>query len=124
MSEIPFQQQSVIWGQAYEILVKRGVLACLVERKILLPDHPSLADWRENKLLQVSSCVVRELDILDDAARHMVGREDAVGLLRRLAGQPRAQHLDRLVHVFCDRRLVDETRIRQQVHAVHRLASR
>lgn len=72
MREISFQQQAVVWGQAYEILVKRGVLACLVERKLLNPDHPGLSDWRENKLLKVSSSVVRELDILDDAARQVV----------------------------------------------------
>ncbi|MGZ8338612.1 MAG: hypothetical protein ACXWU9_03450 [Telluria sp.] len=72
MSEISFQQQAVIWGQAYEILVKRGVLACLVERKLLPPDHPSLAAWRETRLLSVSSCVIRELDLLDETSRDVV----------------------------------------------------
>mgnify|MGYP000453742054 FL=1 len=72
MSEISFQQQAVIWGQAYEILVKRGVLACLIERKLLPPDHPSLAAWRETRLLSVSSCVIRELDLLDETSRDVV----------------------------------------------------
>lgn len=72
MSEISFQRQAVVWGQAYEILVKRGVLACLIERKLLKPEHPGLADWRDNRLLQVSSSIIRELDILDDTSRDVV----------------------------------------------------
>jgi hypothetical protein len=72
MSEIAFQQQAAIWGEAYEILVKRGVLACLVERKLLRPEHVSLAAWRETRLLSVSSCVMRELDLLDESSRDVV----------------------------------------------------
>lgn len=72
MSEISFQQQAVIWGQAYEILVKRGVLACLIEHKLLKPDHPGLAPWRETRLLCVSSAVIRELDLLDETSRDVV----------------------------------------------------
>jgi hypothetical protein len=72
MSEISFQQQAVIWGQAYEILVKRGVLACLIERKLLKPDHPGLAVWEETRLLSVSSAVIRELDLLDETSRDVV----------------------------------------------------
>lgn len=49
MSELSFQQQAVVWGQAYEVLVKRGVLACLVERKLLPPTHPRLAAWNETR---------------------------------------------------------------------------
>jgi hypothetical protein len=72
MSELSFQQQAVIWGQAYEVLVKRGVLACLIERKLLKPDHPGLAGWRDTRLLQVSAAVLRELDLLDETARDVV----------------------------------------------------
>ena len=72
MSEIPFQQQAVVWGQAYEILVKRGVLACLVERKLLPPNHPRLIAWNETRLLSVSSSISRELDLLDESSREVV----------------------------------------------------
>jgi hypothetical protein len=72
MSELSFQQQAVVWGQTYEILVKRGVLACLVERKLIAPDHPRLAPWREDRLLSVTSCIVRELDLLDETSRDVV----------------------------------------------------
>ncbi len=51
MSEPTFQQQAVVWGQAYEILVKRGVLACLIERKLVQPNHPRFAAWNETRLL-------------------------------------------------------------------------
>ena len=32
VTELTFQQQAVLWGQAYEVLVKRGVLGCLIEQ--------------------------------------------------------------------------------------------
>ena len=35
MSALSFQQQAVRWGQAYEVLVKRGVLACLIEQGLI-----------------------------------------------------------------------------------------
>lgn len=72
MSEISFQQQAVIWGQAYEIFVKRGVLACLIEQQILDPAHRGIRVWKENKLHSVSSAVMRQLDIVDDSARDVV----------------------------------------------------
>jgi hypothetical protein len=42
MSELPFQKQAELWGQAYEVLVKRGVLACLVETQVRRPRAPQL----------------------------------------------------------------------------------
>ena len=42
MSELTFQQQAVLWGQAYEVLVKRGVLACLIEQGLADWNHPGL----------------------------------------------------------------------------------
>ncbi|GGY69032.1 helicase [Pseudoduganella albidiflava] len=72
MSQLSFQQQAAIWGQAYEVLVKRGVLACLIELKLLPPEHPGLLLWRETRLLSVSACVIRELDLLDETSRDVV----------------------------------------------------
>lgn len=72
MSEPTFQQQAVVWGQAYEILVKRGVLACLIERKLVQPNHPRFAAWNETRLLSVSASVTQELDILDETSRDIV----------------------------------------------------
>jgi hypothetical protein len=72
VSELSFQQQAVVWGQAYEVLVKRGVLACLIERGLIPASHPHLAPWRENRLVSVSSSITRELDLLDESSRDVV----------------------------------------------------
>jgi hypothetical protein len=72
MSELPFQKQAELWGQAYEILVKRGVLACLVEWKLLDPKHPLLQPWHEHRLLDVSKALNQKLEILDETVRDEV----------------------------------------------------
>ena len=72
MSELPFQKQAELWGQAYEVLVKRGVLACLIEGKLLDPEHALLAPWREHRLLDVSKALNQQLDILDETVRDRV----------------------------------------------------
>lgn len=72
MSELPFQKQAELWGQAYEILVKRGVLACLVEWKLLDPKHPLLQQWQDHRLLDVSKALNQTLDILDETVRDEV----------------------------------------------------
>ena len=45
-----FQPQAVLWGQAYETLVKRGVLARLVEEGLLTIDDPRIAEWTQVRL--------------------------------------------------------------------------
>lgn len=72
MSELPFQKQAELWGQAYEILAKRGVLACLVEWKLLDPKHPLLQPWHEHRLLDVSKALNQKLEILDETVRDQV----------------------------------------------------
>lgn len=72
MTELSFHQQAVYWGQAYEVLVKRGVLACLVEHGLVERTRPGLARWREVKLLEVSSHLCRALELLDEAAKDVV----------------------------------------------------
>lgn len=72
MSELPFQKQAELWGQAYEVLVKRGVLACLVEWKLLDPKHDLLQPWREHRLLDVSKSLNQRLEILDETVRDQV----------------------------------------------------
>ena len=72
MSELPFQKQAELWGQAYEILVKRGVLACLVERGLLATDHPQLQPWKDARLLDVSKALNFRLGILDETVREQV----------------------------------------------------
>ncbi len=68
LSELPFQAQAVLWGHAYEIFVKRGVIACLIERKILSLDHPQLDTWKTFRLLDIHKRLARQLELLDDNA--------------------------------------------------------
>ena len=72
MSELSFQQQAVLWGQAYEVLVKRGVLACLIEQGLADWNHPGLQRWRDIKLLEVSRRLTRELGVLDESMRDVI----------------------------------------------------
>ena len=53
MSELPFQKQAELWGQAYEILVKRGVLACLVEWKLLDPTQCAAVGLRADQVARI-----------------------------------------------------------------------
>ena len=72
MSELPFQKQAELWGQAYEVLVKRGVLAHLVESKLLDPEHPQLVAWKQHQLLDVPKALNRSLEIIDETLRDRV----------------------------------------------------
>jgi hypothetical protein len=66
MSTLTFQQQAVLWGQAFEVLVKRGVLACLVDRGLVSYDQPELTEWKHAKLSHLYGAMLRHLDILDE----------------------------------------------------------
>lgn len=72
VTELGFRQQAVLWGQAYEVLVKRGVLACLIEQGLVPRDRLGLRRWNDTKLLEVSRQLSRELDIIDPAGRDVV----------------------------------------------------
>lgn len=47
--EIPFLEQASIWGQVFEIAVKRGVLQNLIHQKLLADNHPVLQPWEDVK---------------------------------------------------------------------------
>lgn len=72
MSDLPFQKQAELWGQAYEVLVKRGVLACLIEWKLLDPKRALQQPWHDSRLLDVSKALNQKLEILDETAREQV----------------------------------------------------
>lgn len=69
MEALSFQEQAVIWGQAYEIFVKRGVLGCLADRALIRKDEPQLKPWFGTKTLQVHRAVVQELGIIDETVK-------------------------------------------------------
>jgi hypothetical protein len=67
-----FQQQAALWGQAYEVLVKRGVLARLLEQRLIQIDDPRLSEWRQCKLAALVGAIKHELDLIDIAMRDIV----------------------------------------------------
>lgn len=72
MSGLSFQQQAVLWGQAFEVLVKRGVLACLADKGLVSYDSPELAEWRQAKLSYLYASMVKHLDIIDETVIEQV----------------------------------------------------
>ncbi|WP_028874786.1 hypothetical protein [Tepidiphilus margaritifer] len=72
MTELSFHRQAVLWGQAYEVLVKRGVLACLIEQGLIERNRPGLERWRTIRLLDVSRTLAKELNLLDEGAREVI----------------------------------------------------
>jgi hypothetical protein len=72
VSELTFQKQAEYWGQAYEVLVKRGVLAYLIETGLIRRNRPCLERWAEFQLLEVPKRLCLKLDIIDHAMRDVV----------------------------------------------------
>ena len=57
MEEVSFHAQAVLWGQTYEVLVKRGVLACLIEQGLISKDRHLITD---TGFLALRWCALRE----------------------------------------------------------------
>lgn len=69
MDVLTFQQQAVFWGQAFEILVKRGVLGCLADRRLIDLATPHLKPWRDTKVLGVHRALVEQLQVIDETVK-------------------------------------------------------
>jgi hypothetical protein len=67
-----FQREAVLWGQTYEVLVKRGVLTRLLEQRLITIDDPRIADWCHCKLATILGAVKNKLDLVDLAMREVV----------------------------------------------------
>ena len=61
-----------LFGRAYELFVKRGVLYCLIERGVVPPDHFALEPWLDFAPADVLSSLYDQLDIVDDAGRQQL----------------------------------------------------
>jgi len=70
--DAPFVSQAEYWGQTFEVLVKRGVLAVLVEHGLLAHYDPRVARWRETRLASVCGRLLDALDVGDPAAKEVV----------------------------------------------------
>lgn len=54
-------KRAQIWGQVFEIAVKRGVLAYLFQTQQLQPTHPQLSDWQNFKISQLKKQIFQAL---------------------------------------------------------------
>lgn len=72
MDGLTFQEQSVVWGQAFEILVKRGVLGCLADWKLIDLESEHLTPWRKTKVSTIHSAVIRELQVIDETLKEQL----------------------------------------------------
>lgn len=72
MMEIAFQRQAEFWGQAFEVLVKRGVLGALCDRKLVDCNVASLQPWRKTRVAQVSGALIRNLGVVDETVIEQV----------------------------------------------------
>lgn len=69
MTEPSFHQKAVFWGQAYEVLVKRGGIYYLIERELIKPDRVSLGAWDGLKVKDVAKAMHMALDLTDPDAQ-------------------------------------------------------
>src|SRR5574338_821199 len=67
--ELTFQEQSVVWGQVFEILVQRGVLGCLADWKLIGLDAEHLKPWRTTKVANIHRGAIRELQVIDETVK-------------------------------------------------------
>lgn len=65
MSIAPLQQ-AVLWGQLFEVAVKRGVIAELRRQNLVDPAHPSLALWAGVNVSKLYQAMRHELQATDD----------------------------------------------------------
>lgn len=67
-----FHRDSVLWGQAFEVLVKRGVLGALADAKIIDLARPGLEAWTTTRVADVAAALIRELDVADETVREQM----------------------------------------------------
>lgn len=67
---LTFQLQAALWGQSFEVAVKRGVLACLIHKGLLKDDHPVVATWRATRLTKLYTALVDQLGSVDEEVRN------------------------------------------------------
>ncbi|MEO9160936.1 MAG: helicase, partial [Casimicrobiaceae bacterium] len=67
-----FQRQAVLWGQSFEVAVKRGVIACLLDWKLIDDKHPALADWQGLRVSTIYHALELGMDAVDEESRARV----------------------------------------------------
>lgn len=60
-----FRKKAEVYGKAYEIYIKRGVIAYLMEKKLIARDDVRLSDWQDHRMEVIYKDVVNALEITD-----------------------------------------------------------
>ena len=93
MNEPSLHQQAVLWGQAYEILAKRGAIDYLVERQMIDIESPWLQAWRTHTLPNVSAAISAALGLVDpDAPDRVTAAVEHMALTTLGAGHTLMRH--------------------------------
>ncbi|GBE90600.1 helicase C-terminal domain-containing protein [Nostoc cycadae] len=70
--ELSFLEQASIWGQVFEIAVKRGVLQQLIHQKLLLQDNKVFQLWQSHKNKDISQQLVKAFKLTDANTKEWV----------------------------------------------------
>lgn len=71
--EPSFLAQASTWGRVFEIAVQRGVLAQLMYQELLQFDCPVLEHWRTVRVADVSTQLIKVLNLTDPNAKEWAG---------------------------------------------------
>ncbi|MDJ0678023.1 MAG: helicase-related protein, partial [Calothrix sp. MO_167.B42] len=79
--QLSFLDQASLWGQVFEIVVKRGVLQYLIYQQLIREEDSALQPWRETKNAHIYNQLVKTLNLTDPNAqawvstmvRHLMG---------------------------------------------------
>jgi len=93
LNEPSLHQQAVLWGQAYEILAKRGAIDYLVECQMIDIESPWLQPWRTHTLPNVSAAISTALGLVDpDAPERVTAAVEHMALTALGAGHTLMRH--------------------------------
>ncbi|MDJ0621009.1 MAG: helicase-related protein [Calothrix sp. MO_192.B10] len=70
--QLSFLEQASVWGQVFEIAVKRGVLHNLIHQKLLTNQEPVLQPWQQAKIADIYSQLVKTFNLSDPNAKEWV----------------------------------------------------
>lgn len=71
--QLSFLLQASVWGQVFEIAVKRGVLLHLIHQGLLPDKHRVLEPWQAVKNADIENQLVKTLKLTDTNAREWAG---------------------------------------------------
>ncbi|HLO87235.1 MAG TPA: helicase-related protein [Nostocaceae cyanobacterium] len=70
--ELSFLEQAAVWGQVFELAVKRGVLQNLIYQKLVNNQDLVLKPWQEVKNADIYNQLVKTLQLTDPTAKEWV----------------------------------------------------